>query len=290
LLFLHIPKTAGSTLGRVVTYQYCPAEAVEQPNQDPEVPLYGGTYWPPFDFYRTYYPPFEYDGVDGERLARAKNVLAARSDEIRVVMGHFPFGIHQLLPKSSTYLTVLREPIDRVVSLYYHTLKYSNNPLHDRLVTEGISLKEFVSDIACKEADNDQTRRLSGINPEFGQCSVEMLEIAKQNLRERFSVVGITERFDETLVLSRRILGWHGSTDYWPSLVNKDRPRRESLSSEAADTIAKHNALDAELYAFACQLFDDVVRRQDASFAVELAALRARQEQLVKPNEHLIGI
>jgi hypothetical protein len=101
-------------------------------------------------------------------------------------MGHFPFGIHQLLPKPSTYLTVLRDPINRVVSLYYHALKYSNNPLHERLVAERIGLKEFVSDIACKEAHNDQTRRLSGLNPDFGRCSGEMLEIAKENLRVHF--------------------------------------------------------------------------------------------------------
>jgi hypothetical protein len=57
LLFLHIPKTAGSTLGRVVTYQYAPAAGAEKLDQDPEVPLYDGTYWPPFDAFDTYYPP-----------------------------------------------------------------------------------------------------------------------------------------------------------------------------------------------------------------------------------------
>src|SRR5215216_6007419 len=107
LLFLHIPKTAGSTLGRVVTYQYAPADGARESDHDPEVPLYDGTYWPPFDAFDTYYPPFEYEGEDRDRLARAKHVLATRHANIRVVMGHFPFGIHQLLPKPSTYLTVL---------------------------------------------------------------------------------------------------------------------------------------------------------------------------------------
>jgi hypothetical protein len=290
LLCLHIPKTAGSTLGNVVTYQYAPAGPTAKTDPGPDVPLYDGTYWPPFDMYGTYYPPFDYDGADGERLSRARHVMTTRRDQIRVVMGHFPFGIHELLPGPSTYMTVLRDPVDRVVSLYYHTLKYSNNPLHERLVTEGIGLREFVTSISCKEADNDQTRRLSGLSPEFGRCSAEMLEVAKDNLRTSFSLVGITERFDETLILSKRVLGWQRDVHYWPSLVNKSRPPRESLPSDIVDVIAEYNALDAQLYEFAAQLLDDLIRDQGAGFASELGALRAHQEQLVKPSEHLIGI
>jgi hypothetical protein len=72
--------------------------------------------------------------------------------------------------------------------------------------------------------------------------------------------------------------------------VNKERPPQESLPPDAIDTIAEYNALDAQLYEFAGQLLDDLIGRQDAGFERALGALRAHQEQLVKPNDHLIGI
>jgi hypothetical protein len=39
-------------------------------------------------------------------------------DKVRVIQGHIPFGVHELLRRESTYVTLLRDPVERIVSLY----------------------------------------------------------------------------------------------------------------------------------------------------------------------------
>ena len=49
---------------------------------------------------------------------------------------------------------------------------------------------------------------LSGLTEPFGEVTDEMLEQAKHNLREELVFFGLTERFDESLVLAKRRLGF----------------------------------------------------------------------------------
>src|SRR5437667_105406 len=59
-------------------------------------------------------------------------------------------------------------------------------------------------------SDNDQTRQLAGKCgiPKARTSAEEMLRIAKRNLTEHFTVVGVTEKFDRSLLLMKRCLGW----------------------------------------------------------------------------------
>ena len=55
-----------------------------------------------------------------------------------------------------------------------------------------------------------------------------VLREAKKNLRRHFSFVGISERFDETLLLLGRTLGWR-HVYYRPKLVNKNKPDKGNV-------------------------------------------------------------
>ena len=43
-----------------------------------------------------------------------------RRKALRMVMGHFAFGLHDMIDGSKTYLTILRDPVERILSLYFH--------------------------------------------------------------------------------------------------------------------------------------------------------------------------
>ncbi len=96
LIFLHIPKTAGTTLNRIIEWQYNPLSIF---TMDP---------------YRIRATP--------ERL---KQLPEARRRRLRMVRGHFYYGVHEYLPQGSTYITMLREPVARFLSSYY---SYSAGP------------------------------------------------------------------------------------------------------------------------------------------------------------------
>jgi hypothetical protein len=156
-------------------------------------------------------------------------------------------------------------------------------------------LKEYVEACNRQEPNNDQTRLLAGRSAfafsaesvglsrsdlstncepsNFESCPDEMLGIAKRNLAECFAVVGITEEFDRSLILMKRILGWRNPF-YVSQNVSRRRPRKEGLPVETLRVIQAYNALDIELYRYARELFREQIRLQGNSFEIETQMFR----------------
>jgi hypothetical protein len=120
-----------------------------------------------------------------------------------------------------------------------------------------------------------QTRYLSGWGREdtffFEPCPPEMLEVAKANLREHFAVVGVTKRFDETMMLLKRAFGW-GTPLYLRRNIGKKRPKVESYSQRVLDTITRFNQLDLELYELANEMMEAQVRDAGPAFQLRVRA------------------
>ena len=98
--------------------------------------------------------------------------------------------------------------------------------------------------------DNLQTRMLSGLPEPFGEVDDEMLERAKHNLRDGLVFFGLTERFDESLVLAKQRLGLRSILYRSNSRVNTSRPRGDEIPPTAASGRAC-NRYDTELYHYA---------------------------------------
>lgn len=257
LIFLHIPKTAGSTLRKVITQQY---------RADQTLKCY-----------------YQKQGISlREALDEMKALSKEPAEGIKIICGHVGFGIHEHLPWPCSYFTMLRDPIDRVISGYYHILRDSSHKFQAQV--QRMSLKEYVSSgllrseaariNAVNAMDNAQTRLLSGHVVEaeisgapldYGPCDKEMLERAKKNLRERFKVVGLSERFDESLMLFKKTLGW-SSIYYVKANVGWNRTRKEQISKDTLRCIEKYNELDFELYMYAREIFDEAIGKQGVLF------------------------
>ena len=95
--------------------------------------------------------------------------------------------------------------------------------------------------------------------------------MARQNLVKSFSVVGISERFEESLVLMARTFDWE-IPFYKNCKVSKARPQ---IDPSTVDMIRDHNRLDVELYEFSKGLFEESLQKKEAAVQEGLAALRA---------------
>lgn len=244
LIFLHIPKTAGTTLNRIIEWQYNPVSIF---TMDP---------------YRIRATP--------ERL---RKLPEARRRRLRMIRGHFYYGIHDCLPQGATYVTMLREPVARFLSAYYFLQRRPLHPMHRKVTSERIGVADFIR--LTPHRQNLQCSMIAGIKSN-GTVDRQTLEIAKKNLEKSFSVVGISERFEESLVLIAKTFGWKVPF-YENRKVSKTRPKIDPVEVEL---IKDHNQLDVELYEYGKALFEASLTNKEAEVREGLATLRA----LPKPS------
>lgn len=241
--FLHIPKTGGTTLNAMLSEQFLPEQRYE-------VMMRGMNWMVPKR--RLFARPL----ISHSKLRRLRNALEPRHD-VRLLHGHFDLSIRGLLPDDVRLFTMLRDPLDRAISHYFHYRRRSDDRIHPLAMRS--SLVEWVRARGLVEMDNGQTRRLAGLmNVPCGALTRAALDVAKSNLA-RFAVVGLTERFDESLLLLHRAFGWPLRRLH-PCNVGENRPARDAFAGDAAKQIAEHNALDMELYGCARELLERALR------------------------------
>ncbi len=113
----------------------------------------------------------------------------------------------------------------------------------DIKISSEAGIRDFVLNPPCQEILNGQTRRLAGDwNPDANRNT--LLSSAKSNLEKHFSVVGLTEKFDETLILLGRVLGWSQWNFSYARNTNPRRIQRCELPSCDLEAILETNNLD----------------------------------------------
>jgi hypothetical protein len=170
-----------------------------------------------------------------------------------LLKGHMPFGLHEYLSPPTTYITMLRNPAARIVSGYHFARRRSWHYLYEPIVGKNIDIERFVSTGITTETDNGQIRLLTGHidDIEIGGCTSKLLDQAKSNLIKHFAAVGLAERFNESVLLIKRKLGWNRLPLYQERNVAPHKPAE--LPTQVLNIIRKHNELDYELYEWAAE-------------------------------------
>jgi hypothetical protein len=241
IIFMHLHRTGGITFIKLLDQIY-----------DPEV---------------TY-------AIDGRHFRESLQEFIRLPEEerkkFRIIKGHLFWGLHNFCQAGTRYLAFFRHPIDRAISQYYFHLRpqclYPIPP--DTTLTEFLDSGKFIS------TDNGMTRFVAGKDREdveYGQCSRDMLKQAKHNLEHHFLAVGITEYYDQSLVLFKRALGWETYPLYQKKNVNRRKPANRCLSQQERKTLFKYNQYDIELYAFAKKMFATRIQEEGKGFEDEVA-------------------
>ena len=245
IIFLHIPKTAGTTVSDILRRQYAAHQIYED----------------------------EFDRA--EVRARFEALPAEEKRRYHLFRGHLPFGFHTYLARPATYFTFLRHPVDRVLSHYYYVRSRPDLfGLHDAIVRDRLSLYEIIEQDLIVDISNMQTRYLAGLPHLFpaNAYTEAHLDSARHNLAAYFGVVGLVEQFDASLLLLRHAFGWRDCF-YVRRNVTR-RPAREAIAPETVTLIERKEAYDMALYRFAKQLFAAQRAAYGTSFERDLARFR----------------
>jgi len=227
VIFLHLPKTGGLTLSKIASDNYAP-EAI----------------------YR----------IDGRRPQESTKDFNNLPEEHRMkvdfIEGHLTFGIHKHIPKPSTYITILRDPVDRVLSAYYYMLENTLHPFHEQ-TKQFTTFEEFLESKIFRFMNNGQVRLLSDSeNFNYGECPKELADISISNLENHFSLIGLLEKFDEFLLSCSKELNWHYPI-YTRVNVTKNRLEKNKISDKAREIISRDNQLDIEIYEYCKKIVNE---------------------------------
>lgn len=98
VLFMHIPKTAGTAFREVIAANYNHAEIA-----------------------------YLYPTIPGLLIKDLRDLPVEQRRSFRIVVGHFQFGMHEALPQECEYVTVVREPTARILSFLLTYKRFNPN-------------------------------------------------------------------------------------------------------------------------------------------------------------------
>lgn len=231
LVFLHIPKTAGTTVHDVLVSQFTNAQ------------------------------------VCPDRFATLDRMNFHEIDTFRYFSGHFTKYEVDCIPGPKFVLTFLREPKDRILSLYYFWRStpwkiIENGKMEGPRIAKSVSLLEFLRHTGANipaSINNTITRTLLGplrkrnmIKSGFRFEEPEQcLECALVNL-QRLNFVGFQETFSADFTSLLQMLNIQAGT---PSSANVTGARagwepveREDITPEIIAELNRLTRLDQQLY------------------------------------------
>lgn len=269
--FLHIPRTAGTTINSILLQHFSPEEIINVYSQE------------------------EYQRHAYHTQDELKN--------IKFITGHLllqQYDTPKIYDINIRVFTLLREPIARLISEYIFLRTWKNNHLYTLLNDNNISFAEYISSnekILRYRGKNFITRCLVGKDIGNSAYPQSALEQAKYNLQNVFCFFGIQERFTESILMLGKEIGVKNLLHLKRNALNK-KSTTIHISDDEIQLAVQLNKADRELYEFACALFAQRVHHLGPQFQAyarkfailnekyqKIAGLLARQEHISEGSD-----
>jgi hypothetical protein len=223
LFFVHIPKCAGSSF-RLVLKRW-----------------FGST-------------ALFLDTHDESELRRAVETSAVPP---RAIAGHIPFGLHGALALRPCYVSLVRHPLDRFVSLYQHARRTPGHPLH--AAASRLDLEAFY-DFALREAAGSTI----GVQCYF-LSRARSFDETRTIIDQRYGLLAPIERYADFVAALADRFGREPPDS--PTLnVGPQQGAIEEARAVLGARIAHDHREDLRLYQYVGETFD--ARRGSLTFAL----------------------
>ncbi len=235
LLFVHVPKTAGTTVGTILEGQYSADQVVVV--------------------------------VDRQDLVQLRS--AGIPSHVRLVRGHAPTFVRDLFSVPPRLVTVVRDPLERIASNYRFSRSFQlteelklKRP--DIAFAHQLSFEDFLlSDHPHFSAglENCHVRWIGNTDPNRRFNFDQLLENAKEVLDSSIWV-GVAERMPLSLAMLSRVLAL---PPQWDEVRINATPKQfvtGRVTGEILNRARERNRYDYELHEHACKLLD--MRARDA--------------------------
>lgn len=206
--------------------------------------------------------------------------LRERSADHAILLDHNLVGIRSLF-RDAAYITLLRDPVRRIISCYYWLRTHHPEELGGRelkqWVAHGGRAYTTIFQFACYESPGVDTKKhIMTLSPE------RMYEMGRAWFSYNMDSFGITELFEESAMLFASQLGLSSIPAWNADKRNKQRPRWELVDEGIKQYIADLISYDVEFYKERRREFEILIRewgQADRLKAYRDACLNARHEQ-----------
>lgn len=213
LIFLHLPKNGGTTIYQILNRIYKQEQIFT-------------VHW---------------QGEQGN-ITNFYQYTEPEKEEIKLLRGHFDYGIHDQFKGNSEYFTFLRNSEERMRSFYSYVKRRPENRLFQQVNETNMNFTDFIL-LGDKDGNNGQIRKLSGLDSD----EITMLNAARAHIETHFPVVGLQEYFDESILVLAHHYKWPLPI-YIKQNVSK---KKNTINPEESKLINDYNQGDMELYRFA---------------------------------------
>ncbi len=237
VIFVHMPKTAGSSVRQIIE------QNISKTNRQ-----------------------FCFPGHIDE-YNRVRNLPLEELPQVECLHGHHPWGMHQCYKnRSYKYFTFLREPVSRFLSEYSFALS-DESGFAKSVQAKQTSLRRFIEN-PIAVLDNPYIRWVAGFHPreEISLTQKELCDLAKQRLVTDFNAFGLTEFFDQSLLLINKAIGWKPPLYQTRNVSGEKDDLAEMLPQDLKNRLLEYLRWDLELYEFALAEFKNRIADQPLSF------------------------
>ena len=164
ILFDHIPKCGGSSLNRYLEEHY-PRRKI-----------------------------FNTNGAAS--IDRFINYPQSKRYEYDLIKGHLANKLIDYAHPECLKITILREPIDRLISHYFFAKRSPEHYLYSKIHESGISLEDYVTLGISTELRNWYTTHFSGLNiADAERDPQQSVNLAIEVLLSRYDIIGFLDEF-----------------------------------------------------------------------------------------------
>lgn len=205
IVFIHIPKTAGTTIYEIVKNNH---KTFLKPKMEEDPESYLKSSLSKSKKNNAIRLPGGYKTAP-QTLSIIKSLESDFLDKIDFIGGHIGYGIHQVVNQKVKYISFIRTPEERIISDFKEHCK-PGRYFYKELKQKGFEINNYLKLLLEHKMDNLMTRQIAGpfdfFLHERESVNKELFLKAKENI-DSILFFDI-EQFDDSVLFMKNHFGW----------------------------------------------------------------------------------